>query len=363
MKHCGWNRNSKTTQKVTEKLPVIPNHLQTRFQGYQCIGIFGDGYINDIPQSIKRNNMSPLATRCPASESLFASVSILIWGDIVKMQFLRLATVCYEILHCEERSDIKELIWLKMSSNSKNDSEDLREMHLKAIASITNRKITVYNASHGAKSYLCESVNVSPYLPLLELTLHGEDNMSYMPLVDGCLVGRGQRFFDRCGAMEFGLCHGDFGDKVTCYVCGQKYHVHCLEVYEEPLQCGCHLHMPFQLKDKSFYRNNDDMKEMIEKINLKDFVRSILNGRRPSLRQKIFCGKNSRLIQKQKEKQIHAVALTEEMIKFIINSTRKIVSCPLNHALDIYLPEVLIKIIQSRENVNRLLAELMMQEL
>ena len=67
-------------------------------------------------------------------------------------------------------------------------------MHLKVIASITNRKITVYNASHGAKSYLCESVNVSPYLPLLELTLHGEDNMSYMPLVDGCLVGRGQRF-------------------------------------------------------------------------------------------------------------------------------------------------------------------------
>ena len=44
MKHCGWNRNSKTAQKVTEKLPVIPNHLQTRFQGYQCIGIFGDGY-------------------------------------------------------------------------------------------------------------------------------------------------------------------------------------------------------------------------------------------------------------------------------------------------------------------------------
>ncbi|XP_078332977.1 uncharacterized protein LOC111115826 isoform X2 [Crassostrea virginica] len=110
--------------------------------------------------------MSPLATRCPASESLFASVSILIWGDIVKMQFLRLATVCYEILHCEERSDIKDLIWLEMSSNSKND----REMHLKAIASITNCKITVYNASHGAKSYLCESVNVSPYLPLLELT-------------------------------------------------------------------------------------------------------------------------------------------------------------------------------------------------
>ena len=122
-------------------------------------------------------------------------------------------------------------------------------MHLKVIASITNRKITVYNASHGTKSYLCDSVNVSPYLPLLELTLHGEDNMSYVPLVDGCLVGRGQRFFDRCGAMKFGLCHGDFSDKVTCYVCGQKYHVHCLEVYEEPLQCGCHLHMPFQLKE------------------------------------------------------------------------------------------------------------------
>lgn len=50
--------------------------------------------------------MSPLATGCPASESLFASVSILIWGDIVKMQFLRLATVCYEILHCEVSNNL-----------------------------------------------------------------------------------------------------------------------------------------------------------------------------------------------------------------------------------------------------------------
>lgn len=47
----------------------------------------------------------------------------------------------------------------------------------------------------------------------LELTLHGEDNISYLTLVEGFLVGRGHRFFDRCGAMKFGFCHGEFVEK------------------------------------------------------------------------------------------------------------------------------------------------------
>lgn len=44
--------------------------------------------------------MCPLDTGCSPSESLFASISILLWGNVYKRQFLKLAVVCYEIRHC-----------------------------------------------------------------------------------------------------------------------------------------------------------------------------------------------------------------------------------------------------------------------
>lgn len=37
--------------------------------------------------------------------------------------------------------------------------------------------------------------------------------MSYLPLVESFFVGRGRRFYEKCGATAFGVCQGDFGEK------------------------------------------------------------------------------------------------------------------------------------------------------
>lgn len=63
------------------------------------------------------------------------------------------------------------------------------------------------------------------------------------------LLEDGRSFFEKCGAKIYGLCQGDFGDKITCSTCGQKYHKHCIDVSAEPFKCGCHVPMPYQVKE------------------------------------------------------------------------------------------------------------------
>lgn len=77
----------------------------------------------------------------------------------------------------------------------------------------------------------------------------------------------------------------------------------------------------------------------------------------------IFGGKNSGHKRKQMERQKSIMVLSEEMIQHFTNMIRKIINCSVNDVLDIYIPDILIKIIQHQEGKNRLLAELMFQQL
>lgn len=57
---------------------------------------------------------------------------------------------------------------------------------------------------------------------------------------------------------------------------------------------------------------------------------------------------------------------TEKMIAFLTSKVKKTALCCeryVNYALDIYIPEILIKVIQNQETVNRFQAELIMDEL
>ena len=55
---------------------------------------------------------------------------------------------------------------------------------------------------------------------LLEMKLKDQTITSFVPFVDCFLVGRGQKFFDKCGDKMYGVCHGEFGGKVSCSTCG-----------------------------------------------------------------------------------------------------------------------------------------------
>uniref|UniRef100_A0A8W8NP91 Uncharacterized protein n=1 Tax=Magallana gigas TaxID=29159 RepID=A0A8W8NP91_MAGGI len=96
-RHCGWYRIPETVGKIESNIPPLPDNVQTRFYGFNIVGDFGDGYIDHLPSSIQKDKLCPLTTGFSPSESLFASISILIWGDVKKVQFLRLAVVCHEI--------------------------------------------------------------------------------------------------------------------------------------------------------------------------------------------------------------------------------------------------------------------------
>lgn len=125
------------------------------------------------------------------------------------------------------------------------------ELHLKAIATLAKRTITMYLNSGEKEHYHPNENNKSvvPNFLQLEMKMKEHTSTSFLPLVYSFLVGRGQKFFEKCGAKMYGLCQGDFGDKITCSTCGQKYHKHCIEVSAEPFKCGCHVPMPYQLKE------------------------------------------------------------------------------------------------------------------
>lgn len=363
MQHCGWNSITRAAEEVGAKIPALPNNVQTKFHGYKCLGDFGDGYISLLPASIRKNDMCPLDTGCSPSESLFASISILLWGNVYKRQFLKLAVVCSEIRHCPDK---KNLIWKAINSTSTKDTEDMWKMHLKNLASITQHNIIVYTNS-GSEIYSSEERQVfSHHFPLLLITLKGASSMSYLPLVESFFVGRGRRFYEKCGATAFGVCQGDFGEKISCTLCGQNYHRHCIEIDDEPAYCGCHIQMPFKLKDLSFYQSDKDVHKVLKKIDIQELIRSIESGEKLSFRMEITKGKHSGRKQWLIEKNKSIMALSEKMIDFLTSKVKKTAHCCgryVNYALDIYIPEILIKVIQNQETVNRFQAELIMDEL
>ena len=127
----------------------------------------------------------------------------------------------------------------------------LGEVHLQTLATLSKRTIILYSSS-GEKTHIHPCVNnksIVHRFSLLEMKLKDQTITSFLPLVDCFLVGRGQKFFDRCGAKTYGVCQGEFGGKVSCSTCGQKYHKNCVEISMEPFNCGCHIPMPYQLKE------------------------------------------------------------------------------------------------------------------
>lgn len=124
----------------------------------------------------------------------------------------------------------------------------LGDVHLKTLATLSKRAITLYS-SNGEKTHIhpCESnKSIVQKFSLLEMKMKEHTITSFLPLVDCFIVGRGQKFFEKCGAKSYGICQGEYGEKVTC---GQKYHKHCVEIAVEPFNCGCHVPMPYQLKE------------------------------------------------------------------------------------------------------------------
>lgn len=127
----------------------------------------------------------------------------------------------------------------------------LGEVHLQTLATLSKRTIILYSSS-GEKTHIHPCVNnesIVHRFSLLEMKLKDQTITSFLPLVDCFLVGRGQKFFDRCGAKTYGVCQGGFGGKVSCSTCGKKYHKNCVEISMETFNCGCHIPMPYQLKE------------------------------------------------------------------------------------------------------------------
>ncbi|XP_062594910.1 uncharacterized protein LOC134256266, partial [Saccostrea cucullata] len=272
--------------------------------------------------------------------------------------------LCHEIRNCS--SDEKNLIYQEIRSTT-SDTSELREMHLNAISSVTKRIVTVHSEDGIAKYYPRENtISVALaglHISLAFVPLKGDSGRSFLPVVDGCLVGRGQRFFNKCGALDFEICQGDFGEKIECSKCGRNYHKHCLETEGKPLHCGCHILMPYHLKDKTFYQDDSRVHQLLKQINLQELIKAIESQKRPSFRMEIFRSKSFRRKQIQMEKQKSLMVLSEEMIHYLQKTIQRLIHCSVNDALDIYIPEILVQIIKKQENVNRLVAELMFLEM
>lgn len=88
-------------------------------------------------------------------------------------------------------------------------------LHLKAIATLTKRAITMYlNSGEKEHFHLNENnKSIVPNLLLLEMKMKEHASTSVLPLVYSFLVRRRQKFFEKCGAKMYGLCQGDYGDK------------------------------------------------------------------------------------------------------------------------------------------------------
>lgn len=88
-------------------------------------------------------------------------------------------------------------------------------LHLKAIATLAKRAITMYlNSGEKEHFHLNENnKSIVPNLLLLEMKMKEHASTSVLPLVYSFLVRRRQKFFEKCGAKMYGLCQGDFGDK------------------------------------------------------------------------------------------------------------------------------------------------------
>lgn len=80
-------------------------------------------------------------------------------------------------------------------------------------------------------------------------------------------ISGGRRFYEKCRATAFGVCQGDLREKVSCTICGQNYHRHCIEINDEPAYCGCHIQMPFS---QSFYQSDKDVHRVLKKIDIQN---------------------------------------------------------------------------------------------
>ncbi|CAG2233270.1 unnamed protein product [Mytilus edulis] len=148
---------------------------------------------------------------------------------------------------------------------------------------------------------------------------------------------------------------------VECTLCGQWVHDICVHVKAEdigeddPFLCGCdRLTQTICSLESNDWYNQLTLDLCKSLVNFKDVVEDT----QPSLRRYVFNHDGFRMLRRslrigrygpfQNDNLIDSIL--EELLKFISREKQNLVP-------DVYLPEVLLRIVEKKEKVNRLLAE------